>query len=124
MSYGSAALGSAALGGSAGSLGTFFSPNESFDIGVYRRSLEYTGSASFFQVIQQQETVSAGDPRFIVRIYSHNDPGETPQLQSTSGEANFSQSIVGAVRFIVVEMELLFDLDPAGVLITGSEYFQ
>ena len=124
MSFGSASLGSPSLGGTIVTLGTFFSPSESLTVGTYRRSIEYAGAASFFQVIQQQEVISLGDPRLAVRIYSHNDPGESPQLQTSGGEANFSQSIIGAARFVVVELELLFDLSPTGVLITGSEYFQ
>lgn len=61
----------------------------------------------------------------LMRIYSHNDPSETPQLQTTTGvEAFYTQSIVGAARFIVVELETFANLSPVGITITGNEYFQ
>lgn len=129
MSYGSTALASAPLGGLIISLGTFFSPDERLSRGSYFRTLQYLGSATFFQVILQMENVPT-DPLRIVRVYSHNDPSETPQLQVTMGEANYSQGIVGAARFITVELELLDpwpeapSTGPIAVTITGNEYFQ
>lgn len=124
MSYGSAALGSTSLGGVAASQGMLFSPSENLLEGVYRRSLEYLGGASFFQVETRMETASVSELR-IARIYSHNDPSETPQLQVTVGaDGHYTQSIIGAARFIVVDLEVLDNLSPIQVAITGSEYFQ
>lgn len=128
MSYGSYSLGSAALSGASASKGTLFAPSDSLARGVHRRSMEYIGGASFFQVESRSEN-EATDSIKTVRIYSHNDPGETPQLQtSTSADNFYSQSIVGAARFIVVDLELIapWPTSPSviGVTITGSEYFQ
>lgn len=124
MSYGSAALGSISLGGAAASKGALFFWTEQLAGGIHRRSLEYTGDADFFQV----ETQMDGEPQEqqrIVRIYSHNDPGETPQLKVTvGGDALYSQSIIGAARFIVVDLEMLIEASQIGIIITGSEYFQ
>ena len=123
MSFGSSSFGSASLGGASGSLGLFFSASEELSAGTYRRSLTYNGTALFFQIIQQQETVAV-DPIRLVKIYSHNDPGETPQLQTITGEANYSQTIIGAAKFIVVDLELSETLSDIGITISGSEYFQ
>lgn len=124
MSFGSASLGSSSLGGVVATLGTLFSPTESLTVGVHRRSLEYTGGAQFFQI----ETLMENEPveeRRILRIYSHNDPAETPQLQTTvGGDAFYTQSIIGAARFIVVDLELLGTFSQIDITITGSEYFQ
>lgn len=127
MSYGSASLGSASLGGAAASVGTLFSPIEVLDVGVYRRTLEYTGSANFFQIESRVENEPVDVVFRILRIYSHNDPSETPQLQVTSGADSFyAQSIIGAARFIVVDLEMLspWSSSQIGVTVTGSEYFQ
>lgn len=126
MSYGSAALGSTSLGGAAASVGALFSPAEVLDVGVYRRTLEYTGEAEFFQIQSRMENESVAELR-LIRIYSHNDLAEIPQLQTTTGgDAFYTQSIVGAARFIVVELEMLSPWSSAaiGITITGSEYFQ
>lgn len=126
MSYGSASLGSASLGGAAASAGTLYSPTDVLDIGVYRRTLEYTGGAVFFQIESRMENESVAQLR-LIRIYSHNDSSETPQLQTTvGGDASYTQSIVGAARFIVVDLEMLspWSSSQIGITITGSEYFQ
>lgn len=124
MSYGSAALGSASFGGATASKGTLYFWTEALASGVHRRSLEYTGGAQFFQI----ETLMENEPveeRRILRIYSHNDPAETPQLQTTvGGDAFYTQSIIGAARFIVVDLELLGTFSQIDITITGSEYFQ
>lgn len=123
MSYGSAALGSTSLGGAAASQGAFYFYTETLAQGVHRRSLEYLGEADFFQVETRMESFTEG--RRIMRVYSHNDPSETPQLQVTVGvDAFYTQSIVGAARFIVVDLELLVTLSQIDITITGSEYFQ
>lgn len=123
MSYASAAYGSTSVSGISSALQTFFSPQEDLTIGAYRRTVEYTGNADYYQVLLHM--VSFGEePLREMRILTHNDPGETPQLQATLGEAFYSQSIVGAARFIVVELELLAELSQIDVAITGSEYFQ
>lgn len=129
MSYGSAALGSASLGGAAASVGALYSPTEQLARGLHRRSLEYTGDAEFFQIESRMETGEIATVLRLLRIYSHNDPSETPQLQVTVGaDAFYIQSIVGAARFIVVDLEMV---DPwpefpsvIGLTVTGSEYFQ
>lgn len=125
MTYGGASLGSVSLGGlSASRSGTFFSPTESLAIGTHRRTLEYTGPASFFEVKTLCENFPT-EPTRILRIYSHNDPGETPQLQTTVGvDAFFTQSIVGAARFMVAELEILQTISQIDITITGNEYFQ
>jgi hypothetical protein len=127
MNYGSSAYGSVALGGLQTSGYLFFSPTELVLAGTYSRSIEYPGSAEFFEV----RTVITGgleedaDAR-TMRIYSHNDPGETPQLQVTVGlEAFYTQSIIGAARFIIVEVEMPTNAPGIPtILITGNEYFQ
>ena len=123
MSYGATAYGAAALGGIPGAAGLFFSRDEALDAGTHRRTQEYTGDADFYAVYLQMESTSEPQLRTI-RIYSHNDPFETPQLQVTTGEAFYSQTIIGAARFIVVELELSETLSTIGTNITGAEYFQ
>lgn len=124
MSFGSASLGSSSLGGATASRGALYFYTETLAQGVHRRSLDYTGDANFFQIESRRENESTVEQR-IMRVYSHNDPGETPQLQVTVGvDAFYTQSIVGAARFIVVDLELLDDFSSIGVTVTGSEYFQ
>lgn len=126
MPYGSSSLGSSSLGGVAAAQGVLFFATEVLPDGIHRRSLEYTGDASFFQIESRLENAPIEERR-IVRVYSHNDPSESPQLQVTVGvDAFYTQSIVGAARFIVVDLELLADFspNPIEVTITGSEYFQ
>ena len=123
MSYASTAYASAPLAGLSVSAGAFFSTNESLAAGSHFRTLEYTGDAEWFEVISQMQDVPT-EPLRIVRIYSHNDPAETPQIQVVTGEAFYSQSIIGAARFIVVELELAVDFASIGITITGREYFQ
>jgi hypothetical protein len=124
MSYGSTSFASASYASLPAAQGVFFSPSEPLDTGVYRRVREYAGNADFFAVETRMNTES-DDPLRLMRIYSHNDPNETPQLQVTVGvEAFYTQSIVGAARFIVVELELLANLSQIDITITGNEYFQ
>ena len=128
MSYGSTAFAAASMGGLIASAGTFFSPSESLPRGSRFRTLEYTGNAEWFQVVLQMENVPT-EPLRTVRVYSNNDPGENPQLQVTMGEANYSQGIIGAARFITVELEMLdpwpeTPTGPIDITITGNEYFQ
>ena len=122
--YGSFSYGSASLGGLPASQGTFFYPGEFLNTGVYRRTLEYTGTAQFFAIVTVMNSESDEILR-LMRIYSHNDESETPQLQTTTGvESFYTQSIIGAARFIVVELELFANLNPVNITITGGEYFQ
>jgi hypothetical protein len=123
MLYGASTYGTVPPGGLLATFGTFFSPSQGLDVGVYRITQEYLGDAEFYQVILQMENVPT-EPQVIVRVYTHNDLSETPQLQVLLGEAFYSQAIVGAARFIVVELEMLVDKHPIGLTITGSEYFQ
>lgn len=125
MSYGSHAYGSAAFGGLPGARFVFFSSPELHDAGTYRRSTEYTGNAEFFEVITKNEG-AADDPERVMRVYTHNDPGESPQLQVTVGvEAFYTQTIIAAARFIVVEVEVPTEAPGfPTILITGNEYFQ
>lgn len=125
MSYGSSSLGSASIGGVAASQGVLFARNEFLTAGIYRRTLEYNGTANFFQVESRVENEPVDTVLRVIRVYSHNDLGETPQLQVIAGADSFyAQSIIGAARFIVVDLELMDDLSPIAVTITGSEYFQ
>lgn len=125
MSYGSTSFGSASLGGAVASMGTLYFRDEILAEGTHRRSLEYLGDAEFFAVESRVENEPVDMVLRILRIYSHNDPSETSQLQVVAGaDAFYSQSIIGAARFIVVELELMTDLSPIGVTVTGSEYFQ
>jgi hypothetical protein len=124
MSYGSTAFASAPYASLPASQGAFFTPSEFLSAGIYRRILEYAGSAQFFQVETRMDFESDEPLRFM-RIYSHNDPNETPQLQVSVGvESFYTQSIIGAARFIVVELELSATLNPISITITGNEYFQ
>lgn len=124
MSYGSHSYSSTSYAGLPVSRGSLFLWSETLAQGVHRRSLEYLGAATFFQIETQMQDEPQEVQR-IVRIYSHNDPGETPQLQvTTGGDAYYSQSIIGAARFIVVELEFLITASQIGITISGSEYFQ
>jgi hypothetical protein len=122
MSYGSTALASTAIASIVGAKQTFFSNWEELDVGTYRRTAEYFGDAEWYEVIAIG--LPFEPPRREIRIYTHNDPGETPQLQVMVGEAFYSQSIVGAARFIVVELEILALVSPLSMDIYGNEYFQ
>jgi hypothetical protein len=125
MSYGSTALASTAIAGLSASAGTFFSANENLAQGSHFRTLEYLGDAEFFEVVFQMENL-ATPPHREIYIYTHNDPAETPILNVSVGEAFYSQSIIGAARFIVVELRLLVDFSnaPIDISIVGREYFQ
>ena len=130
MSYGSAALGSTSIGGAVASgNGVLFDRGEALVRGVYRRSLEYLGSAEFFQIEGRSDVGYNGRT---LQIFSSNDPSETPQLQVISGvddETFYVQSIIGAARFITVDLHLVdpWPVSPPRfieVAVTGSEYFQ
>jgi hypothetical protein len=124
MSYGSTALASTAIAGLSASAGTLYSPSETLAEGVHRRTLEYTGDAEWFQIETRMESEPQVEQR-IVRIYTHNDPAEVPQLQvAVGGDAFYTQSIIGAARFIVVDLEMLIEASETGITITGNEYFQ
>lgn len=126
MNYGSSSYGSVAFGGLQASRFAFYTFSDVFTAGTYQRFAEYLGSAQFFEVTTRlQGALEDLNPR-TMRIYSHNDPSETPQLQVSVGlEAEATQSIVGAARFIVVEIELPVNTNPSlNIFITGNEYFQ
>lgn len=124
MSYASATLGSASLSGLSAAAGEIYTFNEALLIGVHRRTVEYNGEAEYFAIETRMQTESEDIDR-VMHIYSHNDPSETPQFIRTVGvEAFYTQSIVGAARFIVVDLELFANLNPISITITGREYFQ
>lgn len=125
MSYSSTTYGSTAYGSLVASRTTFYTTNELLAQGVHRRSCQYTGAAAFFAVLAHMENAPVDEVQRIIRVYTHNDPHETPQLQTiTGGDADNSQTIIGAARFIVVDLEMLIDASQIGVEITGQEYFQ
>lgn len=120
MSYGTAAYGSTALGGTSESRWVFFVPTESLTEGAHRRTLEYTGSALFFGVQLHMDSFNE-PPLRELRVYTHNDPSETPQLQVSTNETFDATVFVGSARFITAEWTLLSDLGSSGALITGVE---
>lgn len=122
MSYASAPFASTSFAGLPVSRSGFFFPEETLGIGVHRRSMTYTGSASFFAIYWHMENLIEGQHE--VKIYSHNDPHETPQLQATIGPSFDSETIIGAAQFIVVDLEMFADRSSIEVTITGKEYFQ
>lgn len=117
---GTSSLGSASLGGSVLTGWTFFSPEESLSQGVHRRSLTYNGNVTFFGVLIQMNFEPAEAQR-VIRVYTHNDPGETPQLQVTGGDSMELLLPVGAAQFIVVDLEMLIEASQIGISITGVE---
>lgn len=120
-SYGSSAYGSSSFGGGGGSdAHVFFLQSDSLVTGAQRRTAAYGGSAEFYSVhVHMREFFT--DPARTVKIYTHNDPAETPILQSIMGEAFESDSAVGAAAFIVVEIVSIDDLPTGNMLITGRE---
>lgn len=120
MSYGSATYGSTPLGGASGSRWVFFLPDEPLTTGAHRRTLEYTGAALFFGV--QLHMLSHFEPaERELKVYTHNDPAETPQLQVATTETLDATVFVGAARFITAEWIMPSDLSASGALITGVE---
>lgn len=121
--YGSFAYGSAPFGGLPSAWPTFFMPTERLPEGIHRRSYTYTGSAAFFGIFLHMDSFSETEIFRIIRVYTHNDPGETPQLQTQMSETGDTSVFVGAAQFIVVELELLSDFTGAPIvtLITGRE---
>lgn len=122
MSYGAQSYGSASIAGLSVSQSAFYDLGETLAIGVHRRTREYTGNAEFFAILWHMENLIEGQHE--LRIYSHNDPGETPQLQTTIGPSFDSQRIISAARFIVAELALSVARTRIDVTISGQEYFQ
>lgn len=113
MSYGSTAYGSAALGGSAASEWQVFFP---LTIGVsstlYESQAEFTGDSQFYSIFSY---LSNTDIPVEVRIYTSNDLGETPQLQTVF--SGHGQAVVGAARYMKVTAEL--GVDPNTFRVSG-----
>jgi len=106
MSYDSSAYGSSTIGSSAASQWQTFFP---WLFGVARPAGEYEAIAEtaltsgFYSVIIQQSS-EGGEQSMETRIYTSNDPDETPQLQTTQGDALYAQQVIGAARFITVRV--------------------
>jgi len=120
MSYGTSGYACASYAGTPASKDQMFLPRQQLQNGAYEHRAEYRGSAVYYsvEIWHNSETNPVTN-----RIYTHNDPFETPQLQViTGGNSQYSQSIIGAARFIVITTELTEG--PEVVTIKGREYFQ
>lgn len=106
MSYGSLAYGSAAIGGMFSALQTFFAYGLR-DAGEYEAQLELATNQLFYSVFIRQASEVAGESFIETRIYTSNDPEETPQLQVVQGDALYAQQIIGAARFITVRVTVI-----------------
>jgi hypothetical protein len=97
MSYGSSSYGSAPIGGSAASGWYTFFPYMTRAEGLYEAQSQFTGAPGFFSLFSAQSNT---DIPVEYRVYTFNDPAETPQLQVVfSGRG---QAVVGTATFIKV----------------------
>lgn len=105
MNYGASAYGSTSLGGlSAGHWQTFFT-YLGRAVGIHEAKAEFTGTSSLYSIFAR---LSSDVLDVIFRVYTHNDPDETPQLQVTfGGFGNYFQGVIGAARFIIVRAEVV-----------------
>jgi hypothetical protein len=125
MSYGSSPYGSTALGSASGATGQVFFPFGPYPTGQYEAQAENLSTASFYELRFQQNSGGseiAEEELVEYKVYSHNDPHETPQLQVTMGSALSSQTIIGAARFITVRMNVV--LNDLGISVFGRPYNQ
>lgn len=106
MSYGTSSYGSTSIGGATASQWYVFFSWTTRDAGtVFESRLEY-GQSGFFSVFFRQSNYAAieqgGVPGVAYRVYTSNDPDETPQQQAL--QEGDGQTVVGAARFITVTM--------------------
>jgi hypothetical protein len=87
MNYGSLAYGASALAGDVNALQTFF-PYGPRLAGDYEAQLELNTVEDWYSVF----------------IRGHDNDGETPQLQTVTGDALYAQAVVGAHKFITVRV--------------------
>ena len=101
MNYGTSSYGSIAFGGSVASEWFIFFPMLLRDPDVlFESQLEYGGSGFFSVFTRQASEATASSSGVTYKIYTSNDPGETPQLQTT--QEGDGQAVIGAARFIMV----------------------
>lgn len=122
MSYGSSGYGSAAIGGATSGVGQVFFALMVRSAGEYEAGAEITTTEEFYEVVIRQSSEAAADDPFMeTRVYTSNDPGETPQQQVSIGDALYAQSIVGAARFVTVQVTVF---NSQQFSITGRPYNQ
>jgi hypothetical protein len=102
MSYGSTAYGSASISGSASSIWRWFFPLQiRAPNTLFEAKAEFSSPSGLYSIYTFQATEpGSGSAGVTYKMYSSNDPDETPQLQSTV-EGN-GQTVVGLARFITV----------------------
>lgn len=108
MTYGASAYGAAAYGGSANANNeqVFFPYLVRAENVLYEARVEFSGPEEFYEVLTRQ---GAEEISVEYKIYASNGPGETPQLQTTTGGGGPTQSIIAARPIIVVTAEIQAD---------------
>lgn len=112
MNYGTSSYGSTAIGGATASQWFIFFPFLLYAPDVlFESRLEFTGSATFFSLFSNQGEESGSGIEY--KVYTSNDPDETPQLQTTF--AGIGQAVIGAARFIKVTAQIDSGVLPGGM---------
>jgi len=121
MIYGGPAYGSTGYGSKPGNNLQVFLPFSLYSANSFTsRTVDYKGSAQFYE-INVFQTFETFDMEY--RVYTHDDPFETPQLQVILGGSLNTQAIIGAHKFITVELTV-GGSSVVGTRVTGREYFQ
>lgn len=128
MSFGSAALGSSALGGNANSANeqVFFpypEPDRAPDV-LYEASALFNGPETSYEILTIQGSEGIGPSGIEYKVYTSEGPGHTPQLQVTLG--GNGQSIIAAAPIVVVTAILDSAVWPSGLNfgVKGRPYTQ
>lgn len=105
MNFGTTTYGSTAIGGAAASpwFVFFVFLLREPDI-VFTSTLTYDSTGMFSVFMRQGSEVVSNTSGVIYKIYSANDPHETPQLQTT--QEGDGQAVIGAAHFITVTAEV------------------
>lgn len=105
MNYGTSSYGSTAIAGSGGGQQVFL-PFLEYAAGTYEGKAEFSGDSQFYSVLAR---VGSDGLEVSFQVFTHNDPDETPILQTSFGGFGlYHQAVVGAARFIIVQASLPF----------------
>jgi hypothetical protein len=114
MTYGTSAYGSTSIGGSSASEWYVFFPYglRAADV-LFESQLNLSFNTGQFSVFTRQGSeVPSGGSGVVYKLYTSNDPGETPQLQVT--QEGDGQNVIPAALFITVTAEINGTTWPGG----------